>query len=133
MGLFDKKYCDICGAQIKLFGNKKVEDGNVCKDCASKLSPFFSDRRKSTVNEIKPQLQSRQQNQINLQSFSPTKVVGNSYKVYVDDNSGSICSRHNERNALKEFIPVQLRWFRTRLQIHRDSKRQDKKRLLSSA
>ena len=102
MGLFDKKYCDICGAQIKLFGNKKVEDGNVCKDCASKLSPFFSDRRKSTVNEIKQQLQYRQQNQINLQSFSPTKVVGNSYKVYVDDNSGKfvVCnSDYRKSNA----------------------------------
>ncbi len=43
MGLFDKKYCDICGNQIKFLGNRKVEDGNICKDCASKLSPFFSD------------------------------------------------------------------------------------------
>lgn len=102
MGLFDKKYCDICGAQIKLFGNRKVEDGNVCKDCASKLSPFFSDRRKSTVNDIKQQLQYRQQNQINLQSFSPTKVVGNSYKVYVDDNSSKfvVCnSDYRKSNA----------------------------------
>jgi len=33
MGLFDKKYCDICGEKIGLLGNRKLEDGNLCKDC----------------------------------------------------------------------------------------------------
>ena len=56
MGLFDKKYCDVCGAKIGFLGNRKLEDGNLCKDCAGKLSPFFSDRRNSTVAEIKEQL-----------------------------------------------------------------------------
>ena len=32
MGLFDKKYCDICGEKIGLLGNRKLEDGNLCKD-----------------------------------------------------------------------------------------------------
>ena len=49
MGLFDKKYCDVCGAKIGFLGNRKLEDGSLCKDCAGKLSPFFSDRRNSTV------------------------------------------------------------------------------------
>lgn len=53
MGLFDKKYCDVCGAKIGFLGNRKLEDGSLCKDCAGKLSPFFSDRRNSTVAEIK--------------------------------------------------------------------------------
>ena len=44
MGLFDKKYCDICGEKIGLLGNRKLEDGNLCKNCAAKLSPFFSER-----------------------------------------------------------------------------------------
>ena len=52
MGLFDKKYCDVCGAKIGFLGNRKLEDGNLCKDCAGKLSPFFSDRRNSTVAKI---------------------------------------------------------------------------------
>lgn len=53
MGLFDKKYCDVCGEKIGLLGNRKLEDGNLCKECARKLSPWFSDRRSSTVEEIK--------------------------------------------------------------------------------
>ena len=49
MGLFDKKFCGICGGKIGLFGNRKLEDGNLCKDCAAKLSPWFSERRHSTL------------------------------------------------------------------------------------
>ena len=37
MGLFDKKYCDICGDKIGLLGNRKLENGNLCKNCAKKL------------------------------------------------------------------------------------------------
>ena len=32
MGLFDKKICDICGEKIGLLGNRKLDDGNLCKD-----------------------------------------------------------------------------------------------------
>lgn len=28
MGLFDKKYCSICGEKIGFLGNRKLEDGN---------------------------------------------------------------------------------------------------------
>ncbi len=63
MGLFDKKYCDICGEKIGLLGNRKLENGNLCKECAKKLSPWFSDRRNSTVEEIKAQLAYRAENQ----------------------------------------------------------------------
>ena len=51
MGLFDKKYCSICGEKIGFLGNRKLEDGNLCKNCSAKLSPWFSDRRSSTVEE----------------------------------------------------------------------------------
>ena len=47
MGLFDKKICDICGEKIGLLGNRKLDDGNLCKDCAKKLSPWFEERRQA--------------------------------------------------------------------------------------
>ena len=37
MGLFEKKYCDICGERIGLLGNRKLEDGNNCSKCDGKL------------------------------------------------------------------------------------------------
>ena len=85
MGLFDKKFCDVCGEKIGLLGNRKLEDGNLCKDCARKLSPFFSERRSSTVEEIKAQLAYREENQRQVLGFHPTKDYGyGSKKVYVD-------------------------------------------------
>ena len=39
--LFEKKECAICGGEIGLLGNRKLEDGNCCKNCAAKLSPWF--------------------------------------------------------------------------------------------
>lgn len=85
MGLFDKKYCDICGEKIGLLGNRKVDDGNICSKCAGKLSPFFSGRKKSTVEDIKQQLAYREQNKQNLNSFNPNRIYGGRTKVYIDD------------------------------------------------
>ena len=71
MGLFDKKYCDICGEKIGLLGNRKLENGNLCKNCAKKLSPWFSDRRNSTVEEIKAQLAYREENRQKVAHSTP--------------------------------------------------------------
>ena len=89
MGLFDKKYCDVCGEKIGLLGNRKLEDGNLCKDCAKKLSPFFSERKQSTVAEIKEQLAYREENERRLDSFRPTRTYGENMKVYIDDMAGT--------------------------------------------
>lgn len=86
MGLFDKKYCDICGAQIKLLGNKKLEDGNCCKSCASQLSPWFSERRHSTVEEIKQQLAYREANKTEVENFNVTRTIGDYAKILVDED-----------------------------------------------
>ena len=84
MGLFDKKYCDICGEKIGLLGNRKLEDGNLCKDCTRKLSPFFSEQRNSTVEDIKRQLAYRAENEKKLADFSPSITFDGSKKVYID-------------------------------------------------
>ncbi len=87
MGLFDKKYCDVCGDKIGLLGNRKLEDGNLCKDCAKKLSPFFDDRRDSTVDEIKAQLAYREENEQKVGNFTPTKVIGSGNLICIDEDS----------------------------------------------
>ena len=85
MGLFDKKFCDVCGQKIGLLGNKKLEDGNLCKDCAAKLSPYFYERRQSTVKEIKEQLAYREANKAEVAILRPTTNFGDYYKVYIDE------------------------------------------------
>ena len=88
MGLFDKKYCDICGEKIGLLGNRKLENGNLCKNCAKKLSPWFSDRRNSTVDEIKAQLAYREENQGKVAAFHTTRTLGTDTKVLFDEDAG---------------------------------------------
>ena len=106
MGLFDKKYCDICGEKIGLLGNRKLEDGNLCKDCARKLSPFFSDRRNSTVEEIKQQLVYREENERKLADFRPDSTFGEHKKVYVDRAGAKfiVTAASNWRNANPDLI-----------------------------
>ena len=88
MGLFSKKICDICGGDIGLLGNRKLEDGNLCKDCAKKLSPFMTNRRQSTVEEIRRHLAYRAANTGVLAAIHPTNVLGGNTKVYIDDAAG---------------------------------------------
>lgn len=85
MGLFDKKYCNICGKKISLLGNRKLEDGNLCKDCAKKLSPWFSERRYSTVEKIKQQLAYREENKAKVAQFCVTRSFGEGWRVLLDD------------------------------------------------
>ena len=89
MGLFDKKFCDICGEKIGLLGNRKLEDGNMCKDCAKLLSPLFSDRRSSTLEEIKQQLAYREENKGRLASFRSALTFGEGRKIYIDTANGN--------------------------------------------
>ena len=110
MGLFDKKFCDICGEKIGLLGNRKLEDGNLCKDCARKLSPFFSDRRNSTVDEIRQQLAYREENARRLADFRPDMTFGEDKKVYVDRAAGQfiVTSASNWRNANPDLISLSM-------------------------
>ena len=91
MGLFDKKFCDICGEKIGLLGNRKVEDGNICSKCNKKLSPLFSDRKRSTVAEIKEQLEYRAQNEVMLRQFNPSRNFGANEKIYIDLSQKKFC------------------------------------------
>ena len=86
MGLFDKKYCSICGEKIGLLGNRKLEDGNLCKNCARQLSPFFSERRHSTVEEIKGQLAYREANKARVEAFHPTRTINCREYLILDED-----------------------------------------------
>ena len=108
MGLFDKKYCDICGEKIGLLGNRKLEDGNLCKNCAAKLSPFFSERRRSTVEDIKRQLAYREENEKLVRDFNPDVMFDGSKKVYISTASEAfiVTGSSNWRSANPDIIKL---------------------------
>lgn len=79
--VFKKKDCEICGKEVGMFGYKKLEDGEICKDCVKLLSPWFDDRRHSTVEQIKAQLAYREENKAALNLFCPTVAYGERYTL----------------------------------------------------
>lgn len=99
--IFDKKVCDLCGGEIGLLGNRKLEDGNCCKECAAKLSPWFSERRQSTVEEIRAQLAYREANQDKVAAFHATRTLGEGTKVILDEDAGlfMVTSARNWQSA----------------------------------
>lgn len=108
MGLFDKKICDICGEKIGLLGNRKLDDGNLCKDCAKKLSPWFEERRHSTVEDIKRQLEYREKNKKAVMDFYITRQINTrNYNVFIDDNKGNFTvARKLDVNENPDIVPL---------------------------
>ncbi len=99
--LFEKKICSVCGGEIGLLGNRKLEDGNLCKNCAKKLSPWFSDRKNSTVEEIKEQLAYREANRSKVAAFHTSRTFGVNTKVLLDEDAGKfmVTSARNLEDA----------------------------------
>ena len=97
MGLFDKKNCDICGGKIGLLGNRKLDDGNMCKDCAALLSPFMTDRRRTTLADIKEHLAYREANKAEVERFNVTRTLGDKTKVMLDEDSGKFIATSSSR------------------------------------
>ncbi|HHX59667.1 MAG TPA: DUF4428 domain-containing protein [Epulopiscium sp.] len=88
MAFFSKKYCDICDEKIGLLGNKKLIDGNMCKNCAGLLSPHFTNRRKTSLEDIKDHLAYRENNKKDVAAFNATRTIGRNTKVILDEDAG---------------------------------------------
>lgn len=71
-------------------GNSKLEDGNMCKECAKKLSPWFDDRCHSTVAQIQEQLQYREANKQRVATFRATRSFGDDHtRFFLDEGAGA--------------------------------------------
>ena len=99
--LFEKKECAFCGGEIGLLGNRKLEDGSMCKACASKLSPWFEDRRHSTVAQIQEQLDYREANKEKVAAFRVTRAFGEGTRILLDEDAG-VFMVTSARNYLEE-------------------------------
>ena len=109
-GLVEDKFCNLCGAKLGvLFDNNSLKDGNrICNDCEAKLSPFFTGRKQATLDDIKRQLEYRENNRAAVAAFNPTAVYGYNLKVYIDTAAGKFCvARGNDwRNTNPDIIDL---------------------------
>lgn len=98
MGLFDKKYCDFCGEKIGLLGNRKLENGNMCKECAKQISPWLTGRKGYTVEEMKEHLAYREENKAKVKDFKVTRTMGLETKVMLDEDKGLFLATNDKKD-----------------------------------
>ena len=80
--------CDICGEEIRVIGDTELLDGHICQDCASLLSPWFTEDLDCTeVEEIQAQLDGRDANLEAIPDFHPSRHFGYGWKIIVDDQA----------------------------------------------
>ena len=108
MGLFETKYCSICGEKLAIMGNHKLADGYACKECGRRFSPYFYASKHMTVADVEAHLRYRDENYAALNDFEPTAVYGNGTKIYIDENKQLfVVSRYsNWRETNPDLIPL---------------------------
>lgn len=88
MGLFDKKFCDICGEKVNMLTQQKLSDGYLCSDCKHKLGSFTSGWKQRNVEDVKKHLELREQNKQKYQQFSCSATAGGrNSSIQVDFNN----------------------------------------------
>lgn len=89
--LFTKEECCNCGQEVGTLKKRKLADGVMCNDCTKLLSPFFDDRKESTIEQIKSQIADREQNKIRLQGFQASKAFGDFGCILIDESNRQFC------------------------------------------
>ena len=90
MGLFTKKYCEFCGEKLGLFGNTTLKDGYMCKNCAKKVSQWYSVGKSNTVSELYEHFMYRDANKQKVEEFRVAGTLGENYKIFVDTDARRI-------------------------------------------
>ena len=75
MGLFSKD-CAVCGGSGGMLSSKKLADGHICGNCIKKLSPWFDAYKQATADDIRLQMEYRENNRRELEDFKVTKAWG---------------------------------------------------------
>lgn len=78
MGLFEKKFCAICGDKVNMLTQQKLSDGYLCSDCKHKLGSFTSGWKQRTVDDVKRHLVLRERNKQKYQQFICSATAGGS-------------------------------------------------------
>lgn len=87
MGLFEKKYCDLCGDKVNALTRQKLSDGYLCSDCKHKLSSLSSGWKSRTIADVKTHLEQREQNRQKYSAFVQSASAGTIEKLVVDFNN----------------------------------------------
>ena len=130
MGLFEKKFCDICGDKVNMLTQQKLSDGYLCSDCKHKLGSFTSGWKQRTVDDVKRHLELREQNKQKYQQFNCSATAGGSNSsIQVDFNNRWFLFAINNRDyksgnpQIFDFSQLQDFWLEQEYRTLSDSDR----------
>ncbi|MBQ1899725.1 MAG: DUF4428 domain-containing protein [Erysipelotrichaceae bacterium] len=83
----NERLCSLCGEPLSRYGNKKIKDGVLCRNCIKPASPWLSDSdyEKMSVEDFRKHLEYRNENLKKLDVFKTDKKVEGKYTLYLDE------------------------------------------------
>ena len=84
MSLFKKETCCLCGGKTGLL-DKKCMDGKVCKECRSKLSPWFDDWKNACKVTLEGQIAMRTVDRSLAETGNYNKIFGEFGVILIDE------------------------------------------------
>ncbi len=128
MGLFEKKFCSICGDKVNMLTQQKLSDGYLCSDCKHKLGSFTSGWKQRNVDDVKAHLELREQNKQKYQQFNCSATAGGrNNSIQVDFNNRWFIFAINNRDyksgnpQIFEFSQLQDFWMEQEFRTLTDS------------
>lgn len=91
MGLFEKKFCDLCNEKVNMLTRLKLSDGFLCSDCKKKLSCLSDNWGARSVSDVKAHLEARENNRQKYAQFRMSAGAGVRDKIMVDMQNGKFC------------------------------------------
>ena len=82
----NEKTCSLCGQPLSRYGNKKILDGVLCRNCIKAASSWLSDEDylKLSLDDYRKHLEYREKNREKLDAFEADKSVDGKYSLYLD-------------------------------------------------
>ena len=83
----NEKTCSLCGEPLSRYGNKKILDGMLCRNCIKAASDWLSDEdfEKMSLEDYKAHLDYRKQNEEKVEAFESDKTIEGKYTLYLDE------------------------------------------------
>jgi len=79
--------CCLCGEPLSRYGNRKIKDGTLCRNCIKPASAWLNDDdyEKMSLEDFRKHLEYRNENMKVLKAFNTEKKVEGKYSLYLDE------------------------------------------------
>ena len=85
----NEKTCSLCGKPLSKYGNRKIKDGVLCRNCIKAASPWLTEEayEKLSLDDYRKHLEYRELNKEKLKAFEAAKSIAGKYSLYLDEKN----------------------------------------------